>query len=63
VVTIKKLMEFGSKISKRGKDRYYINIPSALVSIAREHYGKRVYVVVYAIEKEEEARAEPRSNK
>jgi len=59
---MKKIFEFGSKISKKGRN-YYIVVPYELAPIAEKHHRKNVYVVVYAIEEEEEARAEPRSNK
>jgi len=51
---MKKLMEFRTKVSKHGEERYYINIPQILNKIAKEYHGKYVYVVVYSLEGEEE---------
>jgi len=60
VSCLKKLMEFKSKISKRGTERYYINVPTTLTNVAKEYHGKYVYVVVYSADV---VQAESQSNK
>jgi len=58
VSLMKKLVEFRSKISKHGEERYYINIPQILNKVAKEYHGKYVYVVVYSLEEEEEEKTQ-----
>ena len=43
-------MSFKSKISKKGKEGYYIKIPASLNHIGEAHHGRWVIVRIYVAE-------------
>ena len=45
-------IKFVSRISKRGKNIYYINIPKKYHDFAKQHHGKDVIVEIIVIENE-----------
>ena len=47
---MKEVMSFKAKISKKGKEGYYIKIPASLNHVAGEHHGKWVIVKVYSMD-------------